>query len=65
MLTSIGGVLMRCVLNRRSKNKRIREFEKEIKKSAEDIIQETIAKTNRDLETIKEEPITVKAVEPV
>ena len=68
VLTSIGGMLMKCVLNRRRKNQRIREFEKEIKKSTERVIQETIAKTNRDLQTIKEEdlePITVKTVEPV
>ena len=69
VFTSIGGVLLRCVLNRRRKNQRIQDFEKEIKKSTEKVIQETIAKTNRDLQTIREEDlrpvVTVKEVEPV
>ena len=69
VLTSIGGMLTKCVLNRRRKNQRIQDFEKEIKKSTEKVIQETIAKTNRILQTIREEDlkpvITVKEVEPV
>ena len=71
VLTSIGGVLMRCVLNKRKKDRRIKNYENEIKSATEKVIQETIAKNNRtiiDLQQIKEEdlePVTVKTVEPV
>ena len=67
VLTSIGGVLMRCVLNKRKKDRRIKNYENEIKSTTEKVIQETIAKNNR-LQQIKEEdlePVTVKTVEPV
>ena len=71
MLTSIGGVLMRCVLDKRKKDRRIKNYEDEIKSATEKVIQETITKNNRtiiDLQQIKEEdlePVTVKTVEPV
>ena len=67
VLTSIGGVLMRCVLNKRKRDRRIKNYENEIKSATEKVIQETIAKNNR-LQQIKKEdlePVTVKAVEPV
>ena len=67
VLTSIGGVLMRCVLNKRKKDRRIKNYENEIKSATEKVIQEAIAKNNR-LQQIKEEdlePVTVKTVEPV
>ena len=71
VLTSIGGVLMRCVLNKRKSDRRIKNYENEIKSATEKVIQETIAKNNRiitDLQQIKKEdvePVTVKTVEPV
>ena len=71
VLTSIGGVLMRCVLNKRKKDRRIKNYENEIKSATEKVIQEAIAKNNRyitDIQQINEkdlEPVTVKTVEPV
>ena len=65
VLTSIGGVLVRCVLNRKIKIKWAKEFEKETKKYAESVIQDAISRANRDLQAIKEEPTTVKTVEPI
>ena len=71
VLTSLGGVLMRCVLNKRKEDRRIKNYENEIKSATEKVIQEAIAKNNRtiiDLQQIKEEdlePVTVKTVEPV
>ena len=70
-LTSIGGVLMRCVLNKRKRDRRTHNFENEIKKTTKKVLQETIKKNNIaivDLQQIKEEdlaPVTVKNVEPV
>ena len=71
VLTSIGGVLMRCILNKRRKDRRMKNYENEIKSATEKVIQETIAKNNlaiTDLQQVREEgltPITVKTVEPV
>ena len=62
VFTSIGEVLLRCVLNKRKKDSRMKNFEQEIKNTTEKVIQETIKKSNHLQTDLK--PV-IKDIEPV
>ena len=73
LFTTMGSMMLRCMLNKRKSNKKLQKHQEEIKKVTEKVIQDTIKSHNiiiADLALAKdlaaqEKKVTVKSVEPV
>ena len=72
LFTTMGSMMVKCMLNKRKSNKQLQKHQDEIKKVTEKVIQDTIKSHNiviADLALAKgygeEKKVTVKSVEPV
>ena len=72
LFTTMGSMMLRCMLNKRKNNQNLQKHQDEIKKVTEKVIQDTIKSHNiviadpalaKDLR--EEKKVTVKSVEPV